>query len=386
MKTEQPDATQPTGRAAVAGERLLRRRSDDRVIGGVASGLGDFLNVDPLLIRIGFVGLMVFGGLGLILYVGAWLLLPDETREDSIAEQLLGRVGLTPSRIGSALLLLIGGLLLVGALSSGGSLSGFAPTVAAAFVVIVAGVALLRQGERHAAVAAPPVAGPIVRAPAAPAAAAAVPAAPVRRRVKRPPSPLGWYVLGAMFGAIGLLALATNLRGIDVDPGQFFGVALTALGIGLVIGTWWGRARLLILLGVLMLPFAVTASFVTAPIEGGLGEHQFRPTTAAELRGEYRLVGGRLILDLTDIEASDDPIIIAASVAVGQIVVSLPADASVVLNAAVGAGELLVLGTWQSGSGLADRYVRDGNGPSFVLELEAGVGSILVDGGPLGGR
>src|SRR5688572_5620991 len=48
--------------------RTLRRRSDDRVIGGVASGLGDYLNVDPLLIRIGFVGLMLFGGLGLRLY------------------------------------------------------------------------------------------------------------------------------------------------------------------------------------------------------------------------------------------------------------------------------------------------------------------------------
>lgn len=386
MKTEQPDATQPTGRAAVAGERLLRRRSDDRVIGGVASGLGDFLNVDPLLIRIGFVGLMVFGGLGLILYVGAWLLLPDETREDSIAEQLLGRVGLTPSRIGSALLLLIGGLLLVGALSSGGSLSGFAPTVAAAFVVIVAGVALLRQGERHAAVAAPPVAGPIVRAPAAPAAAAAVPAAPVRRRVKRPPSPLGWYVLGAMFGAIGLLALATNLRGIDVDPGQFFGVALTALGIGLVIGTWWGRARLLILLGVLMLPFAVTASFVTAPIEGGVGDHWFEPTSAAELRDEYRLVGGRIVLDLTEVEATGEPMVISASVAIGQLVVRLPADARVEINAAVGAGDLLVLGTRQVGSGLEDRYVREGDGPSFALDLETGIGALFIDGEPVGGR
>nr|MBA2633248.1 PspC domain-containing protein [Chloroflexota bacterium] len=50
MTTEQPTAP-----------RLLRRRADDRVVGGVASGIGDFLNVDPLLIRIGFVGLMVFG-------------------------------------------------------------------------------------------------------------------------------------------------------------------------------------------------------------------------------------------------------------------------------------------------------------------------------------
>jgi phage shock protein PspC (stress-responsive transcriptional regulator) len=383
--TKQPDATQPTGRAAVSGERVLRRRSDDRVIGGVASGLGDFLNVDPLLIRIGFVGLMVFGGLGLILYVGAWLLLPDETREDSIAEQLLERVGLTPSRIGSALLLLIGGLLLLGGVSSGVPLPGFASTVAAAFVIIVAGVALLRQGERHAAVTASPAAERVTRAPAAPASVA-VPAAPVRRRVKRPPSPLGWYVLGAIFAAIGLLALATNLLGVDVDPGQFFGVALAALGIGLVIGTWWGRARLLILLGVLLLPFAVTASFVTAPIAGGVGDHWFEPTSPAEVRDEYRLVGGRIILDLTDLEATGEPIVISASVAIGRLVVHLPADASFEIDAGVGGGDLLVLGTRQVGSGLSDRYVQEGDGPRFVLDLETGIGAILVDGGPVGGR
>src|SRR5919112_1865473 len=46
MTTEQPQAER----------RFLRRGTDDRVIGGVASGLGDYLNVDPLLIRIGFVG------------------------------------------------------------------------------------------------------------------------------------------------------------------------------------------------------------------------------------------------------------------------------------------------------------------------------------------
>lgn len=388
MTTEQPDTTPGTSAAGTApSERVLRRRSNDRVIGGVASGLGDFLNVDPLLIRIAFVGLMVFGGLGLLLYVGAWLLLPDETREESIAEQLLGRLGLTPSRLAAGMLLVIGTLLLLGPVSSGVPLDGFAPTAAIAFVVIVAGVALLRQGERRAPVAAQ--AGSETARPAvavAPAPVASVPAAPARRRVKRPSSPLGWYVLGAMFGAIGLLALATNVLGIEVDPGQFFGLALAVVGIGLVVGTWWGRARLLILLGLLLLPFAVVAAFVTAPIEGGVGDHWFRPATAEELRDEYRLVGGRIVLDLTELEGTGEPIVISASVAAGQLEVVLPERASVELDAAVGAGDLIVLGTRQVGTVLADRYVRGGGGPRFVLHLEAGIGAVLVDGGPAGGR
>ncbi len=67
--------------------RLLRRRTTDRVIGGVAGGLGDYFNVDPLLIRIGFVGLIIFGGAGLVLYLIAWLLLPAEGHDASMVER-----------------------------------------------------------------------------------------------------------------------------------------------------------------------------------------------------------------------------------------------------------------------------------------------------------
>ena len=51
--------------------RRLHRRSDERVIAGVASGLGDYFNIDPLLIRIVLVASLVFGGLGIFLYGAA---------------------------------------------------------------------------------------------------------------------------------------------------------------------------------------------------------------------------------------------------------------------------------------------------------------------------
>ena len=74
MTTEQPQATQDP--------RLLRRRATDRVIGGVAAGIADYLNIDPVLVRAIFVGLVIFGGAGLVLYLGAWLLIPIEGRDD----------------------------------------------------------------------------------------------------------------------------------------------------------------------------------------------------------------------------------------------------------------------------------------------------------------
>ena len=379
MTTEQP--TSP---------RLLRRRTDDRVIGGVASGLGEFLNVDPLLVRIGFVGLMVFGGLGLLLYVGGWLLVPEEASDESIVEELLNRTGLTPSRWLVLLLFGAGALILLGGLGNAVAYSDLAVGVGIGIMVIVLGGALLAQSGRLPAFGpAPAIAVP--KRPAKPAAAAATqaPAEPVPPRVarrRRPRSPLGWYVLGAVLAGIGLLALATNVSGADVDLGQFFGLSLGVIGIGLIVGTWWGHARMLILLGLLLVPFAITASFITAPIEGGLGLHRFSPTSQQELRDEYRLVGGRLVLDLTAMEATADPIVIAASVAAGQMRVILPSDARIEMTSQVGAGELGVLGYWQFGSGLNDGYVGDGAGPSFVLDLQLGIGSIRVDADGRGDR
>lgn len=371
MTTEQPNV-----------HRTFRRRSDDRVIGGVASGLGDFLNVDPLLIRIGFVGLMVFGGLGLVLYVLAWLVVPDEASGKSIAEQLLDRAGLNTSRVLLGALVAVGLFLFVGGISNGLAMSGFATGLGVAIVVIIVGAVMLRQGEPGGTVAAPRAARP---RQAKEAVAAAV--VPDRREIRaarrrRPRSPLAGYVVGAMLAAIGLFALVTNVSGADVELGQFFGVALGVIGIGLVVGAWWGHARVLILLGLLMVPFAVTSTFITAPIQGGIGGHRFTPTSFAELRDEYRLAAGELRIDLRQLPATTRPVEITASVATGQLLVILPEDASVDVDSAVGAGDLSILGAYQAGTQLQDHHVVVGQAPRFVLHLEGGIGGINVDTWP----
>ena len=84
------------------------------------------------------------------------------------------------------------------------------------------------------------------------------------------------------------------------------------------------------------------------------------------------------MLDLTGVDGGDEPIVIAASVAMGQVFVLLPDDASVELDAAVGGGRISILGDYQSGTQLQDRYLIDGDGARFVLNLEAGLGDVLV--------
>lgn len=366
MTTEQPTAP-----------RMLRRRSSDRVVGGVASGLGDYFNVDPLLIRIGFVGLMVFGGMGIFLYVAAWLLVPDETTDRSIAQRILDRVGLGGGFL-ATVLIVIGALVLLNVLTDVADRSGGVPALVFAIVVIGAGALILQRGEPETAAVSGAAAADAADA-ATPATATAPPQRVIVRRPPRPRSPLGWYAMGAALVGIGLLAVANNVSDAAVDLGQFFGLAFGVIGIGLIIGTWWGHARMLILLGILLLPFAFAASLITVPIQGGFGAHTYSPTAVEELRGEYRLVGGQVLLDLTGIEAGDEPIVIAASVAMGEVRVLLPEDANLELDTAVGGGRLLILGDRQGGTRLQDRYVIDGDGPRFVLDLEAGIGSVRVE-------
>ena len=113
-------------------------------------------------------------------------------------------------------------------------------------------------------------------------------------------------------------------------------------------------------------------------IEGGFGSDRSSPTSAAEVSDEYRLVGGQIYLDLTRIEDTGEPIEISASVALGELNVFLPDDAGLELDAAVGGGQMRILGEFEEGTNLEARQVVDGDGPQFVLDLEAGLGTVQV--------
>ena len=63
---------------AGGGPRVVRRSRGERVIAGVCGGAGRYLGVDPVLLRIAFVILALANGLGLIAYVVAWVVIPEE--------------------------------------------------------------------------------------------------------------------------------------------------------------------------------------------------------------------------------------------------------------------------------------------------------------------
>jgi phage shock protein C len=59
-------------------EKKLYRSRKDRKIAGVAGGLAEHFNIDPVIIRIAFVCAFIFGGWGLIVYVIIWIVTPEE--------------------------------------------------------------------------------------------------------------------------------------------------------------------------------------------------------------------------------------------------------------------------------------------------------------------
>jgi len=87
--------------------RLERSRSD-RVIGGVAAGIGHHLGVEPTTVRIAFVLLTFAFGFGIVVYLLTWLLAPQEAAEATPAPRARRHIRPTISQALGAGLILVG--------------------------------------------------------------------------------------------------------------------------------------------------------------------------------------------------------------------------------------------------------------------------------------
>ena len=69
--------------------RRLYRDSSDKMIGGVCSGIANYLNIDPTIVRILF-AIVTFGGFGLgfLIYILLWIILPDKDLEEFRGKRL----------------------------------------------------------------------------------------------------------------------------------------------------------------------------------------------------------------------------------------------------------------------------------------------------------
>ena len=109
----------------------VRRSVTDRKISGLAGGIARVWNVDPILVRVAFCVLALSGGIGVVLYVAGWLMVPPEDREHSVLDDAIPQTRGWPRelRIGIVVVLCVIG---------GASLSSVAPFGIAAAVVMAA--------------------------------------------------------------------------------------------------------------------------------------------------------------------------------------------------------------------------------------------------------
>jgi phage shock protein PspC (stress-responsive transcriptional regulator) len=412
--------------------RRLTRRGDNKIIAGVASGIADYLGIEPWIVRIAFVVMVPFGGFGVLAYLIAWLLVPLEGSGQSLAGDVLRR---PPSGIrgyiGVALILLAVAILA----------SAFSePGVIWAIVLIAFGIFLFRQDEPDppdrrppggasgggapdpsaaATAQLPPTAlatttEPLGRPPVAGSGTTTAPAdlpvwappPPDQTPSWAPPSPpdqtAAWGppppkrprrrpFLGPVTFAVALivtgLALALdNLDVLELSLGQVLAVFLTVLGGGLLVGTWWGRAWGLIPVGLLVVPVvALTALAGPVPVEGGVAERLIQPTSPAEVRPSYRLAGGELLLDLSSVRFGPGAPPIEASVAGGRVLVVVPDEVTADIRGRVGIGALDLLGTVDTGAQVDSTVIEPpvkppakGVAPTVKLDLMAGYGVIEV--------
>lgn len=67
----------------------LYRSTTDIVIAGVAAGIADFFEIDPLIVRILFILLFVFGGSGLVVYLILWIIVPKKGDKSKNTEEIV---------------------------------------------------------------------------------------------------------------------------------------------------------------------------------------------------------------------------------------------------------------------------------------------------------
>jgi phage shock protein C len=146
MSTQLPPETGPSGPEPTppvgGGPRVVRRSRSEKVVAGVCGGVGRYLGVDPVLLRIAFIILALANGLGVIAYVVAWVAIPEERPGQPLAPAPEGRRETGRLVLGGSLVVL--GLVLL--------LDRLAPNLDELFwplAVVAVGVAVMLVGLRR---------------------------------------------------------------------------------------------------------------------------------------------------------------------------------------------------------------------------------------------
>jgi phage shock protein PspC (stress-responsive transcriptional regulator) len=360
----------PTGGAASRPQRLVR--TPDGKIAGVAAGIGHYVGVDPTIVRIAFVLLAFAGGIGILLYLVCWLVMP---KGEVSARGDARRVD--PWTVGALAALVLGVGLLFG-------WHGFDDSfqVALGLALLGGGVWLLvrdRPPDVPSVPAAPVSPSPPATAPVEThGAEAAAPAAPSSRRGPITAGVLSLLSIGAA------LMIAGSLSGwFDASASIVLAAALVVVGAGLVLASVVGRAPWLFVVGIVLTCALLTAAAVEPLVEDGIGEKVFAPATLVGLESKYDHGIGDLTVDLRNVPLDGTTRRVEVELGIGSLMVLVPRAQALVVDAHVDAGKVtLPDGRTANGWDESLRYARGAAGKgTLVIDVEMGFGDVQVSRG-----
>jgi phage shock protein C len=74
------------------GSKVLVRSRDDRMLAGVCAGVAGYFGLDVTVVRVIWAVVSVItGGAGVLAYLVAWVLIPDDGQQSSIAEDIASK-------------------------------------------------------------------------------------------------------------------------------------------------------------------------------------------------------------------------------------------------------------------------------------------------------
>ncbi|HYA09550.1 MAG TPA: PspC domain-containing protein [Gaiellaceae bacterium] len=343
--------------------RRLTRSRENRWLGGVSAGLGEYFDLNPIVYRIAFTALALAGGTGILLYGAAWLVIPDAGEEDSIAASAIKQHRERPWLVVGVALLVAAALLALSEAHVWPSPGNLWLAAALGGAAIVWWQVSTHTSQRPAATTT--------------ADGRAVTPAP-RRRSLLP------VATGLLIGGLGIVGLLDATGAVHVDWRIVLAAAAVGLGILVAVGALTGQAvGGVVLLGLAVLAALALAFAVRVPLFSGIGDQVDHPATVAAVHSSYEHGIGDYRLELQDVSFPVGSTHVKVTLGIGNLIVRVPQDVTVAVDGRASAGDVRLLGHDDNGTHVHEKVVVTGTHPARVLVLDArvGIGELKVQRG-----
>jgi hypothetical protein len=178
-----------------------------------------------------------------------------------------------------------------------------------------------------------------------------------------------------LIAGLGLVALVDVATGWSIDWRIVLALAAVVLGGLVAAGAATGHSvGSVVVLGLAVLAALAVALAVRVPIFAGVGDRVAHPQAFTSVGARYEQGIGNLDVNLQDVRFPVAETHVKATLGIGDLVVRVPENVTVDVDARAGAGEVKLFGRTHDGTSVNDHVTDPGTDPAKVLVLDAHVG------------